>query len=304
MLTKKENTIYYETSSEMSSEMSNEINSEVSSEVSSETCSNISCQSYCKLCDPKCKYFDCICNEAWKEFDKIFQKIQEIESHVLLEKLRISTITLCFNLNSNIDTEKLSKKYISKNNGKFYNSLVFNWHTKYQAKTVVSVKIFPNGKVQVAGLCNIKSCAYIIRKVNNKCKEFYENKNSAFISDTKIAMINSDFKLNKSLNLTDLCDTLSNYSVQQNGNFLSIVYQPIKYPAINTKFICDEYLEEYNKHVYLHNYKKKFTKTVSILIFRSGSIIITGGNDINNYLSIYEYLIKFINLNLKKITID
>ena len=34
--------------------------------------------------------------------------------------------TLCFNLNTNIDTEKLAKKYVSKNNGKFYNSLIFN----------------------------------------------------------------------------------------------------------------------------------------------------------------------------------
>ena len=33
---------------------------ETISESSSETCSNISGCSYCKICDPKCKYFDCI----------------------------------------------------------------------------------------------------------------------------------------------------------------------------------------------------------------------------------------------------
>jgi len=108
-----------------------------------------------------------------KSFDETLEEIKNVSSEILLESLRISTITLCFNLNSNIDTDGLSKKYVSKNNGKFYNSLIFNWHTKYQYKTVVSVKIFPNGKVQIAGLSNIKSCAYIIRKVNNKCSDYY-----------------------------------------------------------------------------------------------------------------------------------
>lgn len=268
---------------------------------SSETYSHISNDSnmYCKICDPKCKYLDCICAESWKSFDETLNDIKTVSSEVLLESLRISTITLCFNLNTDIDTEKLTERYVSKNNGKFYNSFIFNWHTKYQYKTVVSVKIFPNGKVQIAGLSNIKSCAYIIRKVHNKCKEFYLNKETAKIIHVKIAMINSDFKITDILNLTNMCETLSNHTVQTNGNFLSIVYQPIKYPAINTKFICDENLQDYNEHIYNYSHKKKYNKTISVLIFRSGSIIITGGNNIKDYLNVYKYILNFINLNNK-----
>ena len=272
---------------------------------SSETQSNISKDScsYCKICDPKCKYLDCICAESWKSFDETLNNIKKVSSEVLLESLRISTITLCFNLNTDIDTTKLSEKYVSKNNGKFYNSLIFNWHTKYQYKTVVSVKIFPNGKVQIAGLSNIKSCGYIIRKVNNKCKDFYLNTETAKITNVKIAMINSDFKITDVLNLTNMCETLSNHTVQTNGNFLSIVYQPIKYPAINTKFICDKNLQDYNEHIYKYSHKKKYDKTISILIFRSGSIIITGGNNIDNYLNVYKYILNLINLNNKNLFI-
>jgi TATA-box binding protein (TBP) (component of TFIID and TFIIIB) len=276
------------------------------SETSSETCSisiDSSLHNFCKICDPKCKYLNCICADSWKNFDETLEQIKSISSEILTESLRISTITLCFNLNTNIDTEKLCQKYISKNNGKFYNSLIFNWHTKYQFKTIVSVKIFPNGKVQVAGLSSIKSCAYIIRKVHNKCKDFYENNNESKITNVKIAMINSDFKISNTINLTTFCDILSNYSVQANGNFLSIVYQPIKYPAINTKFICNEYLQEYFEHIYKHSFKKKFNKTVSILIFRSGSIIITGGNSLLDYLSIYNYMLNIIEKNKKKLFI-
>jgi len=261
----------------------------------SDTCSTystISGQAYCKICDPKCKYLDCICAESWKNFDEI-----------LLESLRISTITLCFNLNTDIDTVRLGEKYVSKNNGKFYNSLIFNWHTKYQTKTVVSIKIFPNGKIQIAGLANIKACAYIMRKIFNKCKDFYENIQTAKISEVKIAMINSDFKVNETLDLINCCKLLSNYSIQSNGNFLSIVYQPIKYPAINTKIICDRYLEDYNDHTYKYLFKKKYTNTISVMIFRSGSIIITGANDINDYLFTYKYLLNLIKINNKTLFI-
>jgi len=167
---------------------------------SSDTASNISGQQFCELCDPKCKYFDCICDSSWKNFDESLKSIKSYSSEILLESLRISTITLCFQLNTNVDIDKLSSKYVSENSGKFYNSLIFNWHTKYQYKKVVSVKIFPNGKVQIAGLSNIKSCAYIMRKVYNKCKEFCEYPDLAKILNVKIAMINSDFKIIDSIN--------------------------------------------------------------------------------------------------------
>ena len=247
----------------------------------------------CEICDPKSKYHDCICCKTWNKFNQIFQKIQGISSDILLESLRISTITLCFNLNSDINVEELIKKYPYKNNGKFYNSYIFNWHTKYQLKKTVSIKIFPNGKIQIAGLATIKSCAYIIRKIFNKTKPFFFN-NSAKISDVNIVMINSDFKIKNTLNLINFCKILSQHTIQSAGNFLNIVYQPIKYPAINSKFICNRYLEEYFQHNYKYGYKKKFKKCISILIFRSGSIIITGGHSINDYLETYQYILNFI----------
>ena len=91
---------------------------EILNDLSSEShCKSInSSYSYCKNCDPKCKYFDCICDESWKSFDETLHNIKAVSSEILLESLRISTITLCFNLNSDIDTDKLSEKYVSKNN--------------------------------------------------------------------------------------------------------------------------------------------------------------------------------------------
>ena len=124
----------------MISDTSSETNSETSlTALTSLTNFTSNC---CKICDPKCKYKNCICSEKWRNFDEILHDIKKISPDILLESLRISTITLCFNLNSNINVEQLIKKYPYKNNGKFYNSYIFNWHTKYQLKKTVSVKIF------------------------------------------------------------------------------------------------------------------------------------------------------------------
>ena len=256
----------------------------------------------CNLCDPKLKYKNCICPPEWKNFDETLNCIKNVSSELLVESLRISTITLCLNLNSIIDTDNLIKKYTLKNKGKFYNSFIFNWHTKYQIKKIVSIKIFKNGKVQITGLNTIKSCCYIIRKVQNKIIDFYLSENP-FLSDIKIAMINSDFKITGILNLYNLCDICINKSINKGGNFLSVVYQPTKYPAINTKFISDEKLEDYNHHLYINGIKKKYSNTMSVLMFRSGSIIITGGNNIYQYLKVYKYLINLIENNLTTIII-
>jgi len=46
----------------------NEKINDVLSDISSETCSKSNDISYCKICDPKCKYLDCICAESWEKF--------------------------------------------------------------------------------------------------------------------------------------------------------------------------------------------------------------------------------------------
>lgn len=255
----------------------------------------------CIICDPKNKYSKCICPPSWTTFENTLKKIKDTSGEFLSESLRISTITLCCNFNTSIDFSKLCIEYPPKNQGQFYNSFIFNWHTKYQYKTLVSVKIFPNGKVQIAGVNSIKSCAYIIRKIHNKISNFCSPEPK--ITNLNIAMINSDFKLTKILNLINMCEILSKQNIQSGGNFSSIIYQPIKYPAINSKFITDNNIQSFHEHIYQHSHKKKFKKNISILIFRSGSIIITGGNDIDDYYETYMYILNLIKTNSKSIII-
>lgn len=270
----------------------------------------------CEICDPKSKYNNCICDINWKKFDETLDNINSFSSDILDKKLRISTITLCCNFNCIIDIEKFKIifEYSLKEKKQFYNSAVFSWHTKYQVEGNVSIKFFTNGKIQVAGCKTIRSCAYIIRKafkrlMENNCFIFdiianIDKKEQAFISDMKICMINSDFKIKNTLYQDKLCSLLSENSVHNNGNFLSVVYQPVKYPAINTKFIIVDDIMDYHQHNLKYGLRKKFDKKLSILIFRSGSIIITGGKIIENYLEAYKYMLDILKENSKEVFLE
>ena len=279
---------------------------------------------YCSLCDPKKKYFNCICGENWNTFEEHLDIIKKLDSSLISQPMSISTMTLCCNFNSHVDLDTLADIYAEsvkyspnakktkKTNKKdcFYNSLLMRMTVKYQCikgskknKNEVSVKFFPNGKIQVAGCNSIRSCCYAIRKAYNRILNsgcFIENPS---ISESKIVMINTDFKIKYNINQDNLTDILSEKTIDKNFNFLQVVYQSSKYPGINAKFITDNNLLDYAKFQLEHGFKKKYPNVISILIFRPGSIIITGGNNISDYILATTSILQIINENRSKILI-
>lgn len=280
---------------------------------------------YCKVCDPKKKYFNCICGQNWNTFEEHLYKLKLDPYDIVENPLTISTMTICSNFNSHINLDKLADLYVSsikyvptakktkkvEKKGSFYNSLLMNMTIKYQNlssknkknKNIVSVKFFPNGKIQIAGCNTINSAAYAIRKsykrlLSNDC--FLEDSK---ITESKIVMINTDFKIKYNLNQAALTEILSQQAIDKNYNFLQVVYQSSKYPGINAKFIPDEKLLEFAKFQLEHGFKKKYSDIISILIFRPGSIIITGGNKIVDYISAVQSITGIINANKQLVTV-
>ncbi len=262
----------------------------------------------CDICDPKNKYLDCICCSKWKSFKEHFEMISNVESDLMKEKLRISTITLCCNFNSDINIEVFSEAYKNsikytprtKNktkNNSFYNSLLMNISVKYQPRQKVSIKFFPNGKIQVAGLQTIEACAYCIRKAFRRLNEKDCFETEPKITDTRIVMINSDFKINMNISQDKFCNVLLEDGVNKGGNIVQVGFNPSKYPAINTKVVADSNKEDYLEHYEKNGIRKKYNKFISMLIFRSGSVIVTGGNDISEYFNVYSKLINIFGEN-------
>jgi TATA-box binding protein (TBP) (component of TFIID and TFIIIB) len=238
--------------------------------------------SLCKICDPKNKFKSCICAENFLTFNETCKKIVDnfynYENFSLIKNWTISTITVCCNFNSRIDIKKYTDIYGSNCLKKqFYNCVHVYIGVKYQDKIKISVKIFSNGKIQMAGVLNVYSITYAIRKMFKRLtilKAFQEN---AFISNVKICMINSDFKINKNIKQSGLCKIFD----EKNLSYIKrYSFNPNKYPAINVKILNSDN-----------------TSLTTCLIFRSGSIMITGGNNIYDYLNIYENILKIIEEN-------
>lgn len=274
----------------------------------------------CCICDPKKKYFNCICGKNWDTFEEHLCNLKS-DNELVKQQLEISTMTLCCNFNSHLDLDTLADLYTesvkyapnakkttktkkSSKNDCFYNSLLMTVSTKYQSPNRVSVKFFPNGKLQIAGCKTIRSCCYVIRKSFERLR-----KNDCFIdsepmiSDCKIVMINSDLKLNNYINQQEMTEVLSKQTTDKNFNFIQVVYQSWKYPGINAKFIPDNRLMEYSSHV-LSNNKSKIKGVISLLIFRPGSIIITGGNNLADYIAARDTLLNIIEKNKHVIYVD
>lgn len=232
---------------------------------------------HCYICDPKSKYENCICNKNFSQFYDIYDSIdcEDCESFKIAKKWSISTMTLCCSFNSCIDLEKYREIYeIKPSNKNFYNAICVYIGVKYQNKNKVSIKIFKNGNIQLAGVTNIRSACYSIRKMFKRL-----HKNDMFIdpdpsiTDLRICMINSDFKIDKNIRQSEFCKIIDNE--QDKYSILRYSFNSSKYPGINIKFKHEEDL-------------------TTCAVFRPGSIMITGGNQIKNYKIIIESLLDIL----------
>ena len=233
----------------------------------------------CYICDPKCKYEDCICNENFCNFYNIYNEIECMPNDTvsIIKPWSISTMTICCKFNSSIILDKYSSMYCEELNAKkFYNCINTYLSIKYQLKSQISLKIFSNGNIQLAGVLNVKSVTYAIRKIFKRLIQldaFVEK--TSYISDLRICMINSDFKIDKNVKQSLLCKILE---TEKFSYIKRYSFNPSKYPGINIKF----------ENPYLPN------NLISCIIFRPGSIIITGGNDISAYKYVYEKVLNLL----------
>lgn len=226
----------------------------------------------CLICDPKNKFKNCICNPSFIEFNDTLNKINNTTIRVInfniLKPFKISTITLCCNYNSTIDVNKYNKVYFNNKNN-FYNCINIKTGVKYQKKVKIGLKIFKNGNLQLCGVENLMSGCYAIRKIFKRLLKNNCFNEVPYISNVRICMINGDFRIDKNLKQNKMCQLLDNKELD---NVLYYSYNTTKYPAINIKCGDSEY------------------KT-SCMIFRTGSIIITGGIFLKQHYDIYKNLL-------------
>ena len=158
----------------------------------------------------------------------------------------------------------------------FYNQITIGYKDELSTK---KVKIFPNGSLQVAGCSDIADCRKFIEQLQVILMMVY----SAHVptSSFRVVMINSNFSLNHSINLMRVIDIFS----QKNDDY-KICFDPDRYSAVKMKF----------KPV-------SSGKQITTSIFASGSIIITGAENMSEVAEAYVQIVSTL-LSQKDVYVD
>jgi len=237
--------------------------------------------------------------------------------------LRISTMTAVSKLSEHINIEKLyesipiddivkfieyktqykgySKKLDKKVRKNKVKRTFFNQSTIhiYHGDKIVNVKIFNNGNIQMTGLKyeeQGKEVLNILKDIfieKNKKIKFFENTNIDIL-EYRIVLINSDFDIGYSLNREKLHREIIDLGLYS-------TYEPCMYPGVNIKYY---YNTSYGKCGICKcdckcngkgdGYKNGDCKRVTIAVFASGKIIITGGKSKEQLVESYHFITKVL----------
>lgn len=192
---------------------------------------------------------------------------------------------------------------------------------KFGEKYIPNIKIFKNGNIQLTGIKKLEDTEIIANEIINNIKNIYNNIDKTILlnddidilekmkySNFKIRMINSDFKIfiNKeqtekfNIRRKELHNLLISNKYNNKSSFQPGIYQGVKI----------DYFWNINNHlkngiccctIPCIGKKNIGCKKVTIAIFESGSILITGGITFEQIEDAYNYIINIIKENHKLI---
>jgi TATA-box binding protein (TBP) (component of TFIID and TFIIIB) len=181
-----------------------------------------------------------------------------------------------------------------KNNTTFYNQVTISYTDQYSTK---SVKLFPNGSVQVAGCSNLVDCQRVATYISYVIKTVLELKELPVLEPPTIQMINTNFSLNCSVNLKKVIAKFEMYRtildntmhpiegpevpLEASGDHrFDVTFDPDKYSAVKIKFEPQPGM-----------------KRVTASIFSTGKVIVTGARALDEIVGAYETINRMITAN-------
>ena len=154
----------------------------------------------------------------------------------------------------------------------FYNQVTLTYSDTYSTK---SVKVFPNGSIQVAGCCDLFDCKRIITQLVYIFKTFLGLEIQLPVNSFRVVMINSNFSLNYNINLMKVADWFEEYN-----DIFKVSFEPDRYSAVKIKFKPAHDMKE-----------------ITCSIFSTGKIIITGAETLKEIAFAYNIINQHINEN-------
>ena len=236
--------------------------------------------------------YSTIANNSFSYLLTIDDFRNEIEEELRPSWLKITTITMVSSFAQNIDIAKLRSSFEEVGSYKmrrvgagavdgfewklkpttFYNQVTLTYHDTYSTK---SVKVFPNGSIQVAGCCDLFDCKRIITQLTQIFKTFLGMTNTISVESFRVVMINSNFSLNYNVNLMKVADWFEEYD-----DIFKVSFEPDRYSAVKIKFKPAHDMKE-----------------ITCSIFSTGKIIITGAETLKEIAFAYNIINQHINEN-------
>ena len=241
-------------------------------------------------------------------------------------KYKISTITVVGSVNCDINLKALFDnvciekfpyiEYIEHGDNKYTQNIKGHRQTKTKKTkrfdnqvTIIlvdddnryNIKTFKNGNVQITGVKDIDKgykcidkLIEFIKLINNVSqntvipeKQVCQLRNTNY----KVCLINSDFKVNFEIKRDIL------YKVLCKSFDVNCTYEPCIYPGVKIAYFVDN--DIYNKSSYngvckcntqCNGKKQSKCKRITIAIFQSGCVIITGANSIEHIEETYNFV--------------
>lgn len=228
-------------------------------------------------------------------FDYIL-KLNAIRSEIIKDKtrpepswVRITTITMISKFKNEIDIPKFRENFsklgsirvrpvgstspgfewFSKDTA-FYNQVTVWYADAYSRK---SIKLFPNGSIQVAGCSDLFDCKRVLAQLAFIVKTVLDLPETPVPDPPAVKMINTNFSLNASVNL--------NKVIQVFSSKFKVAFNPDRYSAVKIKFVPGPGM-----------------KQVTASIFSTGRIIVTGAQTLAEIAGAYEILNKTIDSSI------
>lgn len=181
---------------------------------------------------------------------------------------------------------------------------------RVNAETLINIKVFKNGNIQMTGIKNAEQGRNMIDKLIDIIKavprDVVPDKNILANSNFKICLINTDFKVGFEIKR----DNLFKYMQQNYENITS--YEPCIYPGVKIQYFWNAENDRHDGICYCANkcsLKKKSgdgfgesnCKKITIAVFQSGSCIITGSQMNGQIEECYDFINKVLYENIDKI---
>jgi TATA-box binding protein (TBP) (component of TFIID and TFIIIB) len=171
----------------------------------------------------------------------------------------------------------------------------------YHLENRYNIKLFKNGNVQITGVKCIEKgkktidCLIgIVKNIYDKYdKGILENMTKVENLNYRIRLINSDFRVNFEIRLDYL------YKIVTEKYKIICSYEPCIYPGAKIEYYYPH--GGYCKCSTFCNGKSDTCKKITIAVFQSGCVIITGANKIDHITIAYSFICDVLKDNLSKI---